>query len=269
MLYLVGFMRIVTAIISVMLAVFAGAGTVNAQAESVLRSVNLKPETIQSLTQIGIPTGSSTAKYDVFVLADASETDRSGKVLVDQLQELMAKYPTEIRVWYVHFLLVYREARSDVLVSSGCLGEQNAFWPNIKAYVANDAKPYPALGLYPGIAKTEQYADCVTNVNNSTHKRRLTVDKELGQKLLSQVDAAGIPAMVFVDVRKPSQAILLQGAYPTEEFFRAFEELRTRDGGKNLKPSENKIPEVAAPPGNIFQRLTAAFRAFWTTLTAK
>lgn len=240
-----------------------------AQESSVLRSVNLKPETIQVLTQIGIPTGAESAKYDVFVLADASEEGRSGKVLVDQLQALMAKYPKDIRVWYVHFLLVYREARADVLVSSGCLGEQNAFWSNIRAYVANEAKPYPSLGLYPGIANPEQYADCIANENNPTHKRRSTVDKVLGQQLLSQVDAAGIPAMVFVDVKKPSQAILLHGAYPTEEFIRAFEELKTRDGGKDLPPSENKKPQSVTPSRNIFERLAAALRAFWQTLTAK
>ena len=243
--------------------------TVSAQEESVLRSVNLKPETLQALTQIGIPTGASSAKYDVFVLADASEAERSGKVLVNQLQQLLAKYPNELRIWYVHFLLVYREARSDVLVSSGCLAEQNAFWPNIRAYVENDAKPYPTQGIYPGITNGEQYADCVANINNATHKRRLTVDKELGQKLLSQVDAAGIPAMVFVDVKKPTQAILLQGAHPTEEFVRAVEKLRAPGGGKDLKPSENKIPVVAAAPKNIFERFAAALSAFWTTLTAK
>lgn len=242
---------------------------VSAEQTSVLRSLDLKSETLQSLTQIGIPTGPASAKYDVFVLADASEDGRSGKVLTDQLQTLMATYPTELRVWYVHFLLVYREARSDVLVSSGCLGEQNAFWSNIKAYVANEAKPYPALGLYPGIANPEQYADCVANADNPTHKRRLTIDKELGQKLLSQVDAAGIPAMVFVDVKKPSQAVLLQGAYPVEEFIRAVEELRTKDGGKDLKPSENKIPETVRPPKNIRERFVAALRAFWQTLTAR
>ncbi|MFZ5535681.1 MAG: hypothetical protein ACOY3M_06040 [Patescibacteria group bacterium] len=242
---------------------------IRAQENSVLRSINLKPETIQALTRIGIPMGAESAKYDVFVLADASEEGRSGKVLVDQLQALMAKYPKDIRLWYVHFLLVYREARADVLVSSGCLGEQNAFWSNIRAYVANEAKPYPPLGLYPGITDPEKYADCVANENNPTHKRRITTDKELGQQLLSQVDAVGIPAMVFVDVKKPSQAILLQGAYPTEEFIRAFEELKTRDGGKDLPPSENKKPEPVTPSGNIFERLAAALRAFWQTLTAK
>lgn len=242
---------------------------VSAQEESVLRSVNLKPETIQMLTQIGIPTGATSAKYDVFVLADASETGLSGKVLTSQLQELMVKYPADIRVWYVHFLLVYREARSDVLVSSGCLADQNAFWPSIREYVANEAKPYPVLGLYPGVTNSEQYADCVANVNNPTHKRRITTDKEVGQKLLAQVDAAGIPAMVFVDVKRPAQAILLQGAHPTDEFIRAVEKLREPGGGKDLKPSENKIPEVVSPPTNIFQRFIAALSVFWYTLTAK
>jgi len=242
---------------------------VSAQEESVLRSVNLKPETLQALTQIGIPTGASTAKYDVFVLADASETGLSGKVLVNQVQELMAKYPNDIRVWYVHFLLAYREARADVLVSSGCLADQQAFWPNISAYVANDAKPYPALGMYPGVPNGEQYADCVANGNNPIHRRRITTDKEIGQKLLSQVDAVGIPAMVFVDTKKPSQAILLQGAYPAEEFIRAVEKLSEPRGINDLKPSENKIPEIPSAPKNIFQRFAAALAAFWQTLTAK
>ncbi len=261
-------MRFFRLLLCVLLLALAVPHAVSAEEGSVLRSLDLKPETLQSLTQIGIPTGPASARYDVFVLADASEEGRSGKVLTDQLQALMATYPTELRVWYVHFLLAYREARADVLVSSGCLGEQNAFWSNIKAYVANAAKPYPALGVYPGITNPGQYADCMANADNPTHKRRLTVDKELGQKLLSQVDAAGIPAMVFVDVKKPAQAVLLQGAYPVEEFIRAVEELRTKDGGKDLMPSENRIPETVLTPKNILQRFADALRVFWQTLTA-
>ncbi len=261
--------RIIGIVVVAVILGFLTGGSVVAQDDAVLRLVSLTPETVAQMKQIGIPVGPENARYDVFVIADASETNFSGGVLTKQIQDVIAAYPNDVRVWYVHFVLAYRDSRSDVLVSSGCLAAQQAFWPNIRAYVENDAKPYPSLGLYPGIGNQEEYADCVANENNPVHKQRVTTDKVIGQSLLPKVDAAGIPSTVFVDRKKLSGSVLLQGGHPAEQFLRAVELLKTQDGASVLPPSENKLPATSSantPKTSFARHFFAALREFWVTL---
>jgi len=227
--------------------------TVAAQ-DSAFSAIQIDPQTVTDLKKVGLPTTREQKAVDVFVLADASEKGFSGLALTSQIQELMRRFPNDIRVWYIHVVLPYRDVRSDVLVSSGCLADQQAFWPNIAPYVENDAKPFPPLGQYPGIGNPEQYGRCVTEGNGLD----LSAEKKERLRLLSGVGATGIPSAIFINNASVRAAVKLEGAQPGEHFIRAYETVATL--------SATQESEIRVSQDSVLSYPVRVWRAFLALL---
>ncbi len=161
----------------------------------------------------GYSTGPSNPDLEVFVFADLTEEGFSGRTLTENIADLRQKYPDQLRIWYLHTVLPYRDNPSlrVAIASLYCLNQQNRVWENMADLVRENGDS----SYRYDVSSREEYVTCLTEINQNETYFDQTVHGS--QVRMSMFSVTGVPTTIFV---RPSdnEAVIVPGALPRDIF---------------------------------------------------
>lgn len=161
----------------------------------------------------GIPQGADNPALEVFVFADFTEGTFSAPVLLENIPALLAAYPNDIRVYYLHTVLPYRSQGINASIGDViCMPKQGHFWDNMAELVRVDGY---LNGNYKLTDPTE-FGDCQRSVVNSGNQIPDFISQS--QRRLAKYQGGGIPTAIFVKREDPKHGRIIIGKVPPKNY---------------------------------------------------
>jgi len=178
-------------------------------------------ENTDDLKNHGYATNSTNPDIEVFIFADLTESGFSGHVLTENVTNLLAKYPQQVRIWYLHTVLQYRDNSNlrTAIATLKCLSDQQSVWQNMNNLVEQQGKS----GFRYQLPDQEQYIKCITDINQSPQYFDSNVKNS--QELMVKYGIQGVPTSIFVSRANPNQGIKMAGAVPAEAYTNQIQQL--------------------------------------------
>ncbi len=168
----------------------------------------------------GYPSSKENLGYEVFLFADLTEDSFSGQMLTQNVNFLFKNYP-QMRVWYLHTVLPYRENPNlkGAIGVLKCLNDQDSVWKNMDDLVKEKGRHNYIYQL----ENQETYTRCITEINqNDQYFQEKIINS---QELMAKYGISGIPSIIVVSENNPSIGNRIIGALPRDEFVQRIEEI--------------------------------------------
>ncbi len=151
---------------------------------------------------------------EVFIFADLTEESLSGRLLVENIDYLLKRYPQRIRVWYLHTILGYRDvlATRQVFGVLKCLSDQQAVWANMGQLVIEKGQ----AKINYQVQDHSKYDQCAQTISQDP----LVFEQQTqdSQRLMAKYGILGIPTVIFVNNKNPTEGTKIVGALPLATF---------------------------------------------------
>jgi len=177
-------------------------------------TISLTPPRVEVSAEGGFSRGPAEAPVTIVAFSDFQcPYCAKGR---DVLEQVQARYPTEVRLVFRDFPLEFHDNAMGAAQAARCAGEQEAFWAMHDTMFENqrglDLEGLVAMGTKIGLDE----AEFVACLDSGRHEEAVLADLDAGKK----VGVSGTPAF-FIN------GIMLEGAQPLESFAQIIEgELR-------------------------------------------